>query len=154
MASLARGPIYAGMGLDDRVMIIFLGQEKLAIAEEMKERGNASFKRGDYYDALWKYEHSCLVLDALKEDGDASLAVVYSNMSVSCLKLGDDERVDLLHSPEGIPIHQIMWYGFAHRHAHQALSKEPLDPKIAWKVRQWFFKLIIGGKSESPKWNC
>jgi hypothetical protein len=120
------------------ILLIFLGQEKLAIAEEIKERGNASFKRGDYYDALWKYEHSCLVLDAvtiLKDDVNTSLAIVYSNMSASCLKLGDDDRVDLLHSPEGIPVHQIMWYGFANQHAHQALSKEPLDPKIAWKVR-------------------
>lgn len=103
----------------------------------MKEVGNDSFKKGDYYDALWKYEHSCLVLNAigiLKEEVDGILAVVNSNMSASCLKLGDDCRVDLLHSPMGIPIHQIMWYGFAHEKAHQALALEPV-PKIAWKVR-------------------
>lgn len=99
-------------------------------------KGNESFKNGDYYDALWKYEHTCFLLNAiviLKEEVDACLAIIHSNMSASCLKLGDDGRVDLLHSPEGIPIHQLMWYGYAHQHAHQALGLEP-GPKIAWKV--------------------
>lgn len=120
------------------IMPIFLSsfQEAFHVAEEMKMKGNESFKNSNYYDALWKYEHSYLLLDSimiLKVEVDACMAVVHSNVAASCLKLGDDGRLDLLRSVEDFPIHQIMWYGYAHQHAHQALLLEP-SAKIAWKV--------------------
>ena len=100
----------------------------------MKERGNECFKKGDYFDALWKYEHSRMILDALEHSPVPEMkAVVHSNIAACCLKLGDDDRIDLLHSDEGFPIHQIMWYGFSHHHADQSLALNPI-PRVAQKV--------------------
>lgn len=101
----------------------------------MKERGNESFKRRDYFDALWKYQHSLTLLasDLLYVDPIETMAIVHSNISACCLKLGDDGRIDLLRNVEGFPIHQIMWYGFSHQHAHNALLLNP-PPRVASKV--------------------
>lgn len=100
----------------------------------MKERGNVSFKKGDYYDALWKYEHSLSLLDSFEQSSVKEImAVVHSNIAASCLRLGDEGRIDLLHSEEGFPIHQIMWYGFSHQHAHEAILLKPRS-SVAQKV--------------------
>lgn len=99
----------------------------------MKKKGNESFKRGDYFDALWKYEHSLNLLRALP-DVDKYMAAIHSNISAACLKLGDDRRSDLLVDDFFPYNHQIMWYGFSKQHAEKALTLNP-DPKIAHKVR-------------------
>ena len=109
-------------------------QEALKTAEEMKKRGNQSFKDGDYYDSLWKYEHANTLLDSFEcLKVNEEVAVLHSNISASCMKLGDEGRLELLHSVEGFPIHQIMWYGFSHQHAQSAIVLQP-KPKIACKV--------------------
>lgn len=109
-------------------------QEAIEAAEEIKKRGNTSFGNGDYYDALWKYEHATTLLQSFKFlNVDELMATLHCNTSASCLKLGDEQRIDLLHSVEGFPIHEIMWYGFGHQHAHAAISLDP-SPRIAHKV--------------------
>ncbi len=110
---------------------------------ELKTLGNESFLKGDYYDALWKYEHSLLVLTEFREL-DKVKPAVHCNIAASCLRLGDDDRVDLLFRNEEYPtvVHQIMWYGFSHQHAHEALIAKP-GPKIAHKVRIIFLTLYI-----------
>lgn len=100
----------------------------------MRKRGNDSFKNGDYYDALWKYEHANTLLDSFDLlTVDEEMAVLHANISASCMKLGDEGRIELLHSMEGFPIHQIMWYGYSHQHAHAAIILKP-DRRIACKV--------------------
>ena len=104
----------------------------------MKKEGNKSFKSGDHFDALWKYTHSFTLLDFIKmarAERDVCWAVLSSNIAACCLKLGDDDRIDLLHSLDSLPVHKTMWYWHAHQHAHLALTLKP-DPKIAWKVSQ------------------
>lgn len=100
----------------------------------MKDTGNTCFKKGDYYDALWKYEHSLTLLDSLEQSSvEEMVATLHSNIAACCLKLGDQGRTDVLHSEEGFPVHLIMWYGFGHQHAHQAILLDP-KPQIAQKV--------------------
>ena len=100
----------------------------------MKERGNERFKSGDYFDALWKYQHSLTLASNLKyTDPNETMAIVHSNISACCLKLGDDDRIDLLRSVEGFSIHQTTWYNFGYQHAHNAILLDP-PPKVAGKV--------------------
>ena len=109
-------------------------------AEEMKRRGNQSFKSGDYFDALWKYEHANALLDSFEFlKVEEEMAILHSNISASCMRLGDQDRVELLHSMEGFPNHQIMWYGYSHQHAHSAISLEP-SIKITCKV--WWWEIV------------
>lgn len=107
------------------------------VTEMMRNDGNQSFKNGDYYDALWKYEHAIQLLDSSLEhsNADEEKAILHSCISTSCMELGDKDCIDLLHSVEGLPIHQIMWYGYSHQHAHSAIALAPYA-KIAYKV-QW-----------------
>ena len=99
----------------------------------MKKRGNESYEKGDYYDALWKYEH-CLHVLLMFPQLRHFMPAVHSNVSIVCLKLGDSGRTDLLLCSNAFPAHPIAWYGFSYQHAHQALELEP-EPKIAHKVR-------------------
>ena len=100
----------------------------------MEERGKESFKRRDYFDALWKYQHSLNLLASPLVNCIITMAAVHSNISACCLKLGDDGRIDLLRSVEGFPNHgQLMWYRFSHQHAQKALLLDP-PPKVASKV--------------------
>ena len=101
----------------------------------MKKKGTESFKSGDHFDALCKYTHSFTLLEMARKEVDICKAALSSNIAACCLKLGDDDRIDLLHSVDGLPVHKTMWYWHAHQHAHLALTLKP-DPKIAWKVSQ------------------
>lgn len=102
----------------------------------MKDRGNKSFKNGDYYDALWKYQHACLLCcnySSLKTD----IAVLHSNIAAACLKLGDAKKRDLL-DPLQYPTTcchplYVLWYAFTKHHASEAI-KQSSEPKIKQKV--------------------
>ena len=102
----------------------------------MKDYGNDSFKRGDYYDALWKYEHACALCykySSLKAD----TAVLNSNIAMACLKLGDAKKVDLLDTQQYPstcchPLY-VLWYAFAKCHASKAI-KQGSGQKIKQKV--------------------
>lgn len=129
-------------------------QEAVVAAEEMKKRGNTSFGNGDYYDALWKYEHATILLQSFKFlNVDELIATIHCNTAASCLKLGDEQRTDLLHSVEGFPIHQIMWYGFGHQHAHTAITLDP-SPKIAHKVCNTTWHACGSEYNKSPFTKC
>lgn len=123
--------------------------QTFSIAGMVKDTGNECFKNGDFYDALWKYEHSYLLFDSMeimKEGVDTNKAVLHSNIAACCLKLGDDGRVELLRNLDVFPNHQIMWYGYAHQHSHQAIEYDP-PRKVAWKAykrRGESFKKMIG----------
>lgn len=102
----------------------------------MKDRGNQSFRKGDYYDALWKYQHACLLCSkysSLKTD----TAVLHSNVAAACLKLGDAKRIDLLDPRQCSPLccHPlyVVWYAFAKHHASEAI-KLGSEPKLKQKV--------------------
>ena len=102
----------------------------------MKDHGNNSFKKGNYYDALWKYEHArltCHQYSSLKAD----TAVLHSNVAAACLKLGDAKRMDLLdplrYPPTCCHPLYILWYAFANHHASEAI-KQGSEPNIKQKV--------------------
>lgn len=112
------------------------------IAQEIKRVGNESFGRGDYYDALWKYEHSLCILRSFPPLVHRTPAL-FSNISAVCLKLGDNKRTELLAPREefrDMPWysfghhHQMTWYCIGHQYAHMACIMDP-DSSIAYKVR-------------------
>ena len=111
-------------------------QEAQNRAAEIKARGNESFKKGDNYDALWKYQHACLLYNnypSLKAD----TAVLHSNIAAACLKLGDAKREDLLdlkqYPPSCCHPLRVLWYAFTQHHASEAI-KQGSEPRIIQKV--------------------
>ena len=120
------------------VRFSLLLQEAQSRATEMKDRDNESFRKEDYYDALWKYEHAhllCSNYSSLRTD----IAVIHSNVAAACLKLGDTERRDLLdpqqYSPSYFQPIYVLWYAFANHHASKAI-KLGSEPKIKQKVNK------------------
>ena len=112
--------------------VFFSLQKPLCVAKKMKERGNESFMRGDYFDALWKYQHSFNLLVSMSPlvNSTETTAAIHSNISVCCLKMGDNGCLDLL---QGLFRHPISWYGFSFQHANNALQLNP-PPQVASKV--------------------
>ena len=97
----------------------------------MKACGNESFRRGDNYDALWKYEHALLLCHSypsLKAD----TAALHSNIAAVCLKLGDAGSEDLL-DPQQYPPSHVLWYAFTQQHSSEAITLCP-EAKILHKV--------------------
>ena len=104
------------------------------MATEMKVRGNESFRRGDAFDALWKYEHALLLCHSypsLKAD----TAALHSNIAAVCLKLGDAGSEDLL-DPQQYPPSHVLWYAFTQQHASEAIVLDP-EAKILHKVSMY-----------------
>ena len=98
----------------------------------MKACGNESFRRGDNFDALWKYEHALLLCHSypsLKAD----TAALHSNIAAVCLKLGDVGSEDLL-DPQQYPPSHVLWYAFTQQHASEAITLCP-EAKILHKVK-------------------
>ena len=103
-------------------------QEASQLAQKIKEEGNKSFKNGDFYDALWKYKHSFVLLKDFP-DLEEKIPIVFSNISASCLKLGDEGRNDLVHcnhltQPDPLS-KEGMWYIFSGTFATTALTMSP-----------------------------
>ena len=80
--------------------------------DEIKEAGNESLRRGDNYDALWKYNHA-LVLCRNHNLPLPKVAVVSSNCSQACINL--------------------KYYMDAFSHADHAIRTDPLS-NIVHKV--------------------
>lgn len=113
------------------LVFVYPVQEAQRTAAEMKTSGNESFRRGDNYDALWKYEHALLLCHsypALKAD----TAALHSNIAAVCLKLGDAGSEDLL-DPQQYPPSHVLWYAFTQQHASEAITLCP-EAKILHKV--------------------
>ena len=106
-------------------------QEARAIAQKIRKCGNESFRNGNNYDALWKYEHALLIChgySTLKMD----TAALHSNIAAVCLKMADSQDEDLL-DPHQFPRSHILWYAFTQQHASEAISLRP-GAKILYKV--------------------
>ena len=97
----------------------------------MKKRGNESFRRGDNYDALWKYEHGLLLCHSYPSLRPEK-AALHSNIAAVCLKLGDSGD-DALLDPQQFPPSPVLWYAFTQQHASEAITLKP-EPKILHKV--------------------
>lgn len=106
-------------------------QEAQGVAAEMKRQGNESFRRGDNYDALWKYEHALLLCHSYPSLR-ADTAALHSNVAAVCLKLGDAGSEELL-DPQQYPPSHVLWYAFTQQHASEAITLSP-EAKILHKV--------------------
>lgn len=108
-----------------------LTQEAKKLADQIRTKGNDYFKKGEYFEALWKYEHAlflCRSYPPLKDDA----AALHSNIAAVCLKFGTARRVDLLN-PSKFPPSIMLWFVYTQQHATEAINRNP-PPKIASKV--------------------
>ena len=104
-------------------------QEAGCVYAAVKERGDESFEKGDYYDALWKYEHACRLAGNHPSLAN-SIPSVQCSAAVSCLKLGDSNCGSLIEHKDS-----AHWYYFGYQHADAALSLSP-TAEVACKVRK------------------
>ena len=114
--------------------LVYILQEATVLADIIKQEGNESFKRGDFYDSLWKYEHS-LTLLSFYPTLSANMPVILCNIAASCLKLGDEGRGDLIKEMHlKLLMNEGTWYLYCSQYATQALVLDP-GAKIAYKVK-------------------
>ena len=106
------------------------------IASKIRKCGNESFRNGDNYDALWKYEHALLIChghSTLKMD----IAALHSNIAAVCLKMADAQDHGLLDSGQ-FPRSHILWYAFTQQHASEAINLGP-GSKVLHKVCKYCY---------------
>lgn len=112
---------------------LFILQEASVLADRIKKEGNESFKRGNFYDALWKYEHS-LTLLSFYPKMSVNMPIILCNIAACCLKLGDEGRGDLIKEVHlKCFMNEGTWFLYCSQYATQALSMKPAA-KIAHKV--------------------
>ena len=98
----------------------------------MKKLGNESLRKGDDYDALWKYEHALQVYNSHPSLKPAT-AAVHLNIAAACINLGDcasgseglmdPQQYSQTIVPDTLYISsQVRWYIFAQQHTFKAIS--------------------------------
>ncbi len=105
----------------DNYVTIF--QDAKEISEKMKNSGNNYFKRGDHWEAIWKYEHALFIARSFPQLKEES-ALLHCNIAAACLKLGKDDRSDLLEGSM-FPPSTILWFVYTQQHTTEAINFNP-----------------------------
>ena len=120
-------------------------QEALKLVLTIKGFGNECFRRGENYDALWKYEHALLLCYTYPHQLSSEKAALHSNIAAVCLKMGDSRDESLL-DPQQFPPSHVLWYAFTQQHSSEAIALAP-EAKILHKV------YIVNNYRDAIEWS-